>query len=377
MNTNTRKVPSTLAYLVFILAIVEIVLQVFYYFNAGGFLFSRVGLPIYVSNEYSGIFNRPNLQFAHNTNEFRTIYYTNSRGFRVSSAREEYPLEKAPDTYRVVLLGPSFAYGWGVNYEESFAAILKTLLEEKGFAGGQKVEVINAGVPYLAPAPHLNWFKHVGSTYHPDLVIQFIYGSMTIGSDIKLRVREDGYLIPQNQSTSERIRGWLKNSALVFYAWNLYTKLGSTKEESKHPASVRGAGRELSMQTTFDATSPLFTDSNSFYNDLKRATKDSGADLLVVYFPLSYAIHPEDVSRWRHLGVTDVKAQMAADEAFCKHLNSSSIHCLDITKDLHLAALGGKRLYFWLDIHWTAEGNAVAARVVANYLKGSDNAVRH
>ena len=90
----------------------------------------------------------------------------------------------------------------------------------------------------------------------------------------------------------------------------------------------------------------------------------------MVYLPLSYAIHREDESRWRHLGIRDIPRQMAFDTAFVHYLNECQIPSLDITPQLQKSAQGGKRMYYWLDIHWTPAGNAAAARAVADHLTG-------
>lgn len=67
---------------------------------------------------------------------------TNSFGMK----GEEVSLEKPPDVYRIALLGDSFAFGWGVTEEQSFARIFeKNLNESKQL--GKKVEVLNFGVP--------------------------------------------------------------------------------------------------------------------------------------------------------------------------------------------------------------------------------------
>ena len=70
-----------------------------------------------------------------------------------------------------MLLGPSFAFGWGVDYELSFASVLQQLLQERDFASGKTIEIINAGIPGMHVAPQVAWFERMGKGYEPDLVI--------------------------------------------------------------------------------------------------------------------------------------------------------------------------------------------------------------
>src|SRR5262249_45669207 len=156
---------------------------------------------------------RPGLSFDHRTNEFHARYYINQAGFRVPRANLEYTLAKPANTYRVMILGPSFAFGWGVDYELSFAGVLQQLLQERSFAGDKKIEVINAGIPAMPVRPQLAWFERAGKDYMPDLVIQFVYGSMAIPniSEPQAAVDENGYLVSPNADARKHWRETFKN----------------------------------------------------------------------------------------------------------------------------------------------------------------------
>jgi hypothetical protein len=361
-------------YLIYLGICVEVALQGFYYATAGDFLFKRVGLPIYVREPYAGFGNRPGLSFEHRTNEFRAHYYINQAGFRVPRPQIEYTLAKSADIYRVMILGPSFAFGWGVDYELSFAGVLQQLLQQRGFAGEKKIEIINAGIPAMPVAPQLAWFEQVGQRYEPDLVIQFVYGSMALGhvSQRPYAVDDKGYLIPINADFRWRWRERVKKLATFFYGWVLWTKLttewpGQTAQEK---GAVLGAGREMDAPTDFEPTHQEVREAMAVYGKLARVVRAAGARLLVVYVPLSYAIHGGDESRWRHLGVVDVPRRKAFDAAFVRYLNECEIPSIDTTQSLKKSAQLGQRMYYWLDIHWTPAGNAMAARAVADYLMG-------
>jgi len=189
------------------------------------------------------------------------------------------------------------------------------------------------------------------------------------------RVNEDGYLVPNDQDLGRELRSALKKSATIFYAWVIYTQLSSA-DDATTEGEILGAGRQMTAITDFDPSDPRVRDALDFYAQLEQATRAAGSDLLVVYFPLSYAIHREDVSRWEHLGVKDVAAQMAFDAAFVRHLRERDIDAFDATPDLQQAAMAGERLYYWLDIHWTPIGNEITARAVASHLLDSPQSGR-
>lgn len=369
-NPRTRRNAARVAYVLFVFAFVEISLQLFYRVTAGDFLFRRDTPALYQSEAYAGYGNRRGLSYIHHTNEFAARYNINQQGFRVPDRDLSYAVPKPPGTYRILLLGPSFAYGWGVDYDKSFAALLPQMLAKQGFAAGQKIELINAGVPSLQPGPQLNWFEHEGRKYQPDLVIQFVYASMAEPSDPPSNYAADaeGHLIDRNMSTGQRWRERAKQFATVFYGWMLWTEMDALLSPGPPDRAVQGAGRQFVQESGFDIGKPHVRTATAFYLRLRNAVHASGAQLRIVYFPLSYVIYPADESRWRHLGVQNVAAQQAFDRAFVKYLGDQDIPTLDISPDLHRATAQEKRLYYWLDIHWTPEGNAAAARAVASAL---------
>ena len=82
--------------------------------------------------------------------------------------------------------------------------------------------------------------------------------------------------------------------------------------------AILGAGREANLHGNFDPDRPETAEAIEYYDDLRKTVESSGAKLLVVFVPLSYCVHREDVARWSHLGVQDVAAQIAYDEALLR-----------------------------------------------------------
>lgn len=358
--------------LLFVLLAVEIVLQLFYFATVGQWLFTRTGLPLFVADERFVYWNKPHMSFTHRTNEFQSDIRTNGQGFRIADGGQDYPLAKAADTERILLLGPSFAFGWGVNYEETLAAHLQQMLNQDRPAGQRPVEIINAGVPSMGPALNLDWYRSVGKEFAPDLVIQLIYTTMAVprvGNRHDIDVDEQGYLVRRNVPLRSRLTVYAKKSAIVFYTWMAYVRARGAVAAPAEGGTILGAGREAKLHGTFQPDDPEAVEALAYYDDLRAAVESSGARLLVVFVPLSYCVHPEDVARWSHLGVRDVAGQIVYDAAFCEYLQSLGFDVVNTTADLQAAAAAGTRLYYLVDIHWTPAGNEEAARAVARHMR--------
>jgi hypothetical protein len=89
----------------------------------------------------------------------------NSQGLR----DYEYTRRKEPGTFRIVGVGDSSLFGWGVPLEESGLKVLERRLNEK-FAG-RKFEVINFAVPGYNTAMEAETFVQRCVEYAPDLVL--------------------------------------------------------------------------------------------------------------------------------------------------------------------------------------------------------------
>lgn len=88
---------------------------------------------------------------------------TDANGLRAPN----HPEEKPDGVFRVMTLGCSTTFGWGVDDDESYPARLEALLQ----GDGHKVEVINGGQPGYTSFQGLWLWDRTLKLYHPDLVI--------------------------------------------------------------------------------------------------------------------------------------------------------------------------------------------------------------
>ncbi|MBX3354594.1 MAG: hypothetical protein KF724_02725 [Phycisphaeraceae bacterium] len=360
------KLAAALVAAAFCLIVAEIVLQAYYWVGVGQPLWRRVSPGIYALNEHAGYWNKPLLSYHHQTHEFDVMLYTNEQGFRSSKAQAPVSYERTPGVERILLLGPSFAFGWGVNYEDTFAVFLANALSQAKGAPGS-VEVINAGVPAQGPAAQLAWFRAEGEKYRPDIAMQFVYGSMVVPQKEnwnKVELTADGAMVQRDAGLSQRLKGIAKNSALVFYGWIAVTNFQRMVASDGGSREITGAGRVMKRFREFDPNDPEIAEALAFYREQREAMSARGVRQVIVHFPLAYMVHPEDRARWSHQGVLDTEEELRFNEAFCQALAAEGFEVINITQDL-IDAVPQGRLYFPVDIHWTPLGNRVAAEATA------------
>jgi hypothetical protein len=81
---------------------------------------------------------------------------------------KDYPAGKPPGTVRIIVLGDSFMFGWGVEQDQTFSNQLARIYAQKK---SPKVEVINLAIPGFNHISELNMLKAIGLKYHPDIVL--------------------------------------------------------------------------------------------------------------------------------------------------------------------------------------------------------------
>ena len=103
----------------------------------------------------------------------------NNLGFRDP---RNYELQKAPGTFRILVLGDSVTFGHGAVYETTYPYLLEARLE--AWRPDVKWEVWNLGVPGYNTGQELAYLRDVGARYDPDLVIVGFYENDLIDNTV-------------------------------------------------------------------------------------------------------------------------------------------------------------------------------------------------
>lgn len=200
---------------------------------------------------------------------------TNSRGLR---GQTEYEVPAPALTRRIVVLGDSFTWGLGVRDEETWPAVLQTLLGD--------VQVINLGViGYGTDQQYLRLVEE-GFRYEPDLVILGFFGPDAVRNIRRFRDSAK----PCFELDGEALR--LDNVPVPDPA------LAGTSVDPK-PCSYAGALLVTKLRTAMDRTvwTPKWAVTRAILDAMRAGVREHGAELLVAHFPTepaAFRSRPED-----------------------------------------------------------------------------------
>lgn len=350
-----RRLAAVLATIV----LAEVVAQGYYTLTTGDVLARRAALPIFEADPTRCYRLRPGLAFRHRTPEFDVTLYTNDEGMRTGPDRAPVG-EKRPGVFRVLFLGTSYAFGWGSEYEQSYAALVGAGLARTG----REVEVVNLGTPAQAAGPQLCWLRERGRRLRPDLVVHTVFADPGVvgtscEADRSCQV-EDGYLVRAGGVPSA-VGEVGKRSALAFYGWYIYRRYLAS-----------GSRREPAGDPPPDGLTPPSERSDLLparYLGFVRSVRESVGepiDVVFVLIPPSFAVHPKDAARWGPIGARGEGFRSRA-RAAASALDAAGIRFVDATPALERAAASG-RMFYWLDTHLTPAGNRVVADLVLSRL---------
>ncbi len=315
--------------------------------------------PLYVSPERDRFWKYDSLLgWAHQpgqvgifeTPQFRTTVHINLKGLRDS----DHLYERTNDTRRILVLGDSFAWGYGVEETQRFSQLLETSMG---------VEVINAGVSGYSTDQELLWFREEGVKYKPDLVLLIFAGNDIGDNELPLVytiynkpefVLEDGHLIlknypvPKTNPQGKLIYNLSQRSALFYFLVLRYFDLRAVyKNIITNIDSTASAATNSTVAAINNAKAP-FRLTIDLLHEINMISETMGAKLLIVA-----------TDRWWN----SPSGETYKD--FIDTLNSEGFFVLDIE-----AVPGFDRGEMLIpgDGHWSAAGHEFVASKIKDFI---------
>jgi lysophospholipase L1-like esterase len=321
---------------------------------------------------------RPGARVRHVERDFAVTVAVNAWGMRGS----ERALSERRDGARILLLGDSFAFGWGVEQDETFGARFERLLTER--VG--PVEVWSAAVPGWSTDQHYLYLRTRGLALDPDLVLlaagendleELGFNRLSLDAD-RLPVRVEPLWRMIDAAGRMRYMGereafprepwpgeaWLKDHSL-FYHWLRFrlARLSAavTVRRGRPPAPewlASDPGRPITRLPADDlqralATSPEFRLRYHFFllEAMERQAGARGIPLRTLLVAHSGAIRPAD-------------PVLAGLHAACAARRGT---CFDSAQVIPAADVA--RSTFAHDPHWNREGHRLIGEALAGWLQ--------
>lgn len=250
----------------------------------------------------------------------------------------EFTEAKPSGTVRIISLGDSRTFGWGLNDGETYSALLQKHLQEK-FGLGKKIEVINCGVNAWSYPQMSVFFREYALRWQPDMVILGEANLWTQFSD-----KADPAFIKAMMSRV-RLKNFLRRFALYHYVVEVQLKDFYGKQRSKFiPVDPKqDALFKEQQQTDPDAV---------FRNAIEHLCSvalSNHVQPVLVYLPTQTVLLTPATNSFTEV----LRVKKALGQKF-------NVPVLDLTPDLQARA---NELYLEADpVHLNATGNEIIGR---------------
>ncbi len=269
-------------------------------------LVAEVGLRVFAPgqhvpqreyDEQLGWRGRPELDCQLREKSFTISISQNSSGFR----DRERTRDKRPGSMRILCLGDSFTWGWGVEEPAIYTRVLERALE----GGDTQIEVANAGVGGYSTDQLLIYLREEALEYSPDLVLyqaarNDIRGNMTttaegLYSKPRFVLSDDGVLVAKNcpvppLSSLGRVKYVVSRKSRFAYFVKHRMHLG--RHGVRRPGAGAAAERVPIVSDRADHPFMLFC---SLVREMRDECEASGAEFAAL---LGFRLSEEQMEYW-------------------------------------------------------------------------------
>ncbi|MFH1201749.1 MAG: hypothetical protein V1674_02535 [Candidatus Omnitrophota bacterium] len=308
--------------------------------------------------------------------EFKMRWQTNSKGFR----GKEIPYQRTNNKKRILFLGDSFGWGFGVDNLKMYSSILQSKHDKI-------LEVVNLSVSGYDLLKEYLMYKTEGIKYAPDIIILLFY----IGDDIYPDLTDEDinningpYFILKNDElyfqprefsllTEEefehfgRRRGFLNDIRFIIQTHSALSNL-LFERLSNFPQFIpflrKMGGAFIVEQRMHKTTKEDVFITVKILKKFQTEAKSNNSDFIVILIPDTY--HVDTAIKKNFIDYKD----RTYEPIFwlTKELESERIPCINLLEEFTSLKFRDKRLYFTIDRHLNPEGNKALAGLIEEFL---------
>ena len=357
--------------------LVETGLQLTYFLlTRGSWLPNRAtGQPFYMHNYELGTYGLiPNFSGVLNTNEFKSNIFINERGMRVKDFSNSFinksdNKELSPITG--LAIGPSYGFGWGVNYEDSYNYKIAEYISKKTNA---QINLLNTSVPAQPIGQQMcRLIKEISKDeVTPKFVVVTVFPGLEYLQDecIESNPNEvwQSYLIGNTNTKYLKFKKVVKNSGIVYFSFLLASKIMPSPDSEK-----LGYMKKYIKIENLKSTEKIIKNAKKI--------RDNLGEIPIIYIrmPHPFQYHPTHINRWRTIKTINDLLKLSKSEEenwnyalrIKDQFKEKNIYLIDTLPLLKNGVKRGEDMAYYLDTHLTLKGNIAILNSFINQIDSS------
>jgi lysophospholipase L1-like esterase len=328
------------------------------------------------------------------TREGHDYIRINSDGLR----DREHSLRKPANTYRIAVLGDSYAEALQLPMQKAFWSVMESRLHRCPSLGNRTVEVINFGVSGYGTAQELLMLRQKVWKYEPDLVLL----AVTTGNDISDDSRQlkgdlntpyfvlsDGRLVLDDAFRSSRAFRWHKSAMGHVWDWaidrslalqaireaanTISDKYQTWRAPQTNGSTERGLFKAIYHQPANDTWRNAWLVTEALISEMNKEVRDRGAQFVVVTLSSPTQVHPDPKFRAQFMQAEGINDLLYPDRRIESLCHREGIRVLVLAPLLQNYAEQNQVFLHGFDQnlgggHWNERGHAIAGELIADWL---------
>ncbi len=278
---------------------------------------------------------------------FKTAIDINSYGLRGPE------LNQTKTKKRILFLGDSFTFGYGINEKDTFPRLLARLLNEYH---PDSYEVINLGVMGYGTDQELAYFKTTGINLTPDIVVLAFFGGndLSDNADYTNMSVINGFLVRDYNKLDLKtpfVWKWIKiKSSIILHKIKFLYKIKLQFDKAKE---IKKGGRKSAyLMYSFSNDKYAWEQTAGYIQELNNLTTQNQMPLIVLNIPpVSLLKEKKDYFNLK-------------DNGLSLSTNYLNIHLLDLIE----TNLSEYHYFSAPNLHFNKEGNKFVAESLFQYL---------
>jgi len=209
----------------------------------------------------------------------------------------EVDVPKPSGVFRVLAIGDSVTFGFGVHVEDSYPKRLEALLNASRNNGANRVEVLNAAVPGTALVSYLKTLRAEGSILQPDLILVGIVLNDIMDYDAVFAPSAPARRSMVGTRLRELNRALLLHSHLYLLSYislkSFLIQIGAFDINSAYDFDF------LAVRPPTERQARAWASSLKIISQMVNAARDLGVPIVLVVFPLAVQIDKQTLDLFR------------------------------------------------------------------------------
>ncbi|CAD5926146.1 hypothetical protein PANO66_01021 [Planktothrix agardhii] len=310
----------------------------------------------------------------------------------------DYPLQKEPGKYRILILSDSF--NWAGGKEGNYTALLEQKFAQ--YYQNSQVEVINAGYPGTHTGEQLALLKKYALEYHPDLVILgfFVGNDFIDAKPNRKRIIVNDIYIDIDKRKELKLFGYpiINQSRLLLFIqqkYKVFQEAAKAKKQSVLPSSSPYSLQLVANNSQADKSPGILSpetfleieksrlefckrqdlqkgvwNGNINYilqsiDEMNRLLKQQNTQFIVAIYPDEFQVNPNllnQITQKYELNLSKYDPN-CMQNILIPHLQSQKITYIDFRPRFQ-AEQKQRPLYLLQEPHWNSAGNQLAAEIL-------------